>query len=93
LKLALQEESREINAPEWARTQGFIGLSLQIRGRLQHNTEDLRNSVKVYRSAIEAAYAAHSEYMAFTLVAARPKFRSFDLNDFDHQWLASHLRF
>jgi len=22
-----------------------------------------------------------------------PKFRSFDLNDFDHQWLASHLRF
>ena len=23
----------------------------------------------------------------------KPKFRSFDLNDFDHQWLASHLRF
>ena len=22
-----------------------------------------------------------------------PKFRSFDLNDVDHQWLASHLRF
>jgi ParB family chromosome partitioning protein len=23
----------------------------------------------------------------------KPKFRSFDLNDSDHQWLASHLRF
>ena len=23
----------------------------------------------------------------------KPKFRSFDLNDVDHQWLASHLRF
>ena len=27
------------------------------------------------------------------VMLVKPKFRSFDLNDVDHQWLASHLRF
>jgi hypothetical protein len=31
--------------------------------------------------------------MRWRRIGLRPKFRSFDLNDFDHQWLASHLRF